>query len=76
MEWIPIDDDQCPINGEFLLVSFSNYPVPTIAEYRKEEDEDGGSFYLANGTDIKFLDIDLFVNAWMPLPDPFREEAL
>lgn len=74
MKWIPIDDDQCPKNGQYVLVSFANYPLPTIAEYRRKGD--GGYFCSTDGTDIKFLDIGLIVNAWMPLPEPYREEAL
>lgn len=74
MKWIPIDDHQRPKNGQYVLVSFANYPLPTIAEYRI--DEDGGYFCSAGGNDIKFLDVELFVNAWIPLPEPYREEEL
>ena len=53
MKWIPIDDDQCPKNGQYVLVSFANYPLPTIAEYRRKWD---GSYFCSAGG-IKFLDI-------------------
>lgn len=72
MKWIPIDDDQCPKNGQYVLVSFANYPLPTIAEYRRKWD---GSYFCSAGG-IKFSDIGLFANAWMPLPDPYRAEEL
>lgn len=74
MEWIPIDDERFPSNGQYVLVSFVNYPIPTIAKYRI--DEDGGYFCSTGGTDIKFLDIGLIANAWMPLPDPYRKEEI
>lgn len=74
MKWIPIYDDQRPQNGQCVLVSFENYPLPTIADYRKKGD--GGYFCSTGGTDVKFSDIGLFVNAWMPLPEPYRDEDL
>ena len=37
--------------------------------------ETGGNWYLANWIDeYTCLANDLFVNAWMPLPEPYRED--
>ena len=58
--------------SEKVLVSFGNCSLPDIGEYRQEEDG-GGSFYVGDLTD-KFSDYGLIVNAWRPLPDPYRED--
>lgn len=55
-----------------VLVSFANYPFPELGEYRQDEDG-SGSFYVGDLRD-KFSDYGLIVNAWRPLPDPYRED--
>lgn len=72
MKWIPIDDDQRPQCGQYVLVSFANYHIPMVAKYMR--DGDGGFFGSASGINIIFLGF--YANAWMPLPDPYREEEL
>lgn len=50
---------------------FENYTMPDIARY--EENDEGGTFY--PGDDEKpYSSYGIFVNAWMPLPEPYREE--
>ena len=45
--------------------------MPDIARY--EENDEGGTFY--PGDDEKsYSSYGIFVNAWMPLPEPYREE--
>ena len=45
--------------------------LPDIARY--EENDEGGTFY--PGDDEKsYSSYGIFVNAWMPLPEPYREE--
>ena len=68
--WIPITD-RLPEDGEHVLISFENFGEATIALYK--EDDEGGAFY-GSTTGPKFVSYGLFVNAWMPLPAPYREE--
>lgn len=79
MQWIPVmdgDGRMPPVDddgySEYILLSFSNASFLCIGQYR--EDKDGGAFY--DGDDEEPLTrIGLFVNAWMPLPDPYQEDA-
>lgn len=68
--WIPTTE-RLPENGEHILISFENFGEATIALYK--EDDEGGAFY-GSTTGPKFVSYGLFVNAWMPLPAPYREE--
>lgn len=68
--WIPISE-RLPEDESCILVSFENYAMPDIARY--EENDEGGTFY--PGDDEKsYLSYGLFVNAWMPLPEPCKED--
>lgn len=77
-QWIPIwdgdgqmpevDEDGC---SEYVLLSFGNASFVCIGRY--QVDEDGGAFYDGDEED-PLTKIGLFVNAWMPLPKPYREE--
>ena len=77
--WIPIldGDGQMPEVdeegvSEYILISFANFPVPTIGRY--QVDEEGGAFY--DGDDDEPLArIGLIVNAWMPLPARYKEDT-
>lgn len=75
-EWIPcsenMEDMPTEKDGEYVLVSFSNYSLPDIGRY--QEDEDGGAFYPGD-EDYTYTSVGLFVNAWQPLPDPYREDG-
>ncbi len=68
--WIPISE-KFPENTEEVLLSFENLETTAVGRY--EEDEEGGVFYLSNDT-ITCLNHGLIVNAWMPFPEPYREE--
>lgn len=69
-QWIPISE-RLPEDESYILVSFENYTMSDIARY--EENDEGGTFY--PGDDEKsYSTYGLFVNAWMPLPEPYREE--
>ena len=69
-KWIPISE-RLPEDESYILVSFENCTMPDIARY--EEDNEGGTFY--PGDDEKsYLSYGLFVNAWMPLPEPCKED--
>lgn len=69
-KWIPATE-RLPESGRFVLVSFENQPFPDIARY--EGNEEGGTFYPGYKR-RSYLSYGLFVNAWMPLPKPYRVE--
>lgn len=65
----PIEKCGC---SDYVLVSFDNFYNADIARY--EENEDGGAFYPGDD-DKSYLSYGLFVNAWMPLPVPYKKEV-
>lgn len=68
-KWIPCSE-RLPEDESYILVSFKNSTMPDIARY--EENDEGGTFY--PGDDEKsYSSYGFFVNAWMPLPKPYRE---
>lgn len=69
-KWIPITE-MLPQDESYILVSFDNATMPDIARY--EENDEGGTFY--PGDDEKsYSSYGLFVNAWMELPEPYKEK--
>lgn len=67
--WIPCSE-RMPEDESYILVSFENATMPDIARY--EENDEGGTFY--PGDDEKsYSSYGFFVNAWMPLPKPYKE---
>lgn len=68
-EWIPVEE-RYPNNNDYVLLSFSNMSGVEIGRY--EEDEEGGAFYLGD-EDVSCSSQYIFVNAWMPLPEPYKE---
>lgn len=69
-QWIPCSE-KLPDDESYILVSFENCTMPDIARY--EENDEGGTFY--PGDDEKpYSSYGIFVNAWTPLPEPYREE--
>lgn len=76
-QWIPIYDGDGHMPtvddegySDYILMSFSNFNMTSIGQYRK--DEEGGAFYVGD-YDEPLAKIGLMVNAWMPLPKPYRE---
>lgn len=68
-KWIPCSE-RLPEDESYILVSFENSTMPDIARY--EENDEGGTFY--PGDDEKsYSSYGFFVNAWMPLPKPYKE---
>lgn len=68
--WI-LASERYPESNTLVLLSFENIDIQMVGMY--EEDDDGGEFYLvANSRSC--LSCDLFVNAWMPLPAPYKED--
>ena len=69
-KWIPVSE-RLPKDESYILVSFENSTMPDIARY--EENDEGGAFY--SGDDEKsYSSYGFFVNAWMPLPEPYKGE--
>ena len=70
MRWIPIEE-RLPENEEYVLVSFGNFSLADIAHY--EADDNGGAFYPGDD-DRSYSSYGLFVNAWMPVPKPYKPD--
>jgi hypothetical protein len=74
--WIPVSERLPEIDedgySKYVLVSFSNYSLPCIGQLRKTDGEN----HWYEGDDEKALDsFGLHVNAWMPLPEPYKAES-
>lgn len=67
-DWIPVEEE-LPETDKYILLSFSNFSIPCVGRY--EEDENGGAFYVGDD-DETCVSQDMFVNAWMNLPDPYQ----
>lgn len=71
--WTQVEE-RLPEPGKYILLSFSNFSLPIIGRY--EADQEGGTFYLGDCDEgDTCVSQDLFVNAWMPLPEPYRLEG-
>lgn len=68
-KWIPISE-RLPEDESYILVSFENSTMPDIARY--EENDEGGTFYPGDDEE-SYSSYGIFVNAWMPLPEPYKE---
>ena len=69
--WIPVDE-RLPETDDYILVSFSNYTLPDIGRYEADKDG-GGTFYPGDG-ERSYVSYGLFVNAWMELPECYKED--
>lgn len=68
-QWIPVEQ-RLPSKDGYILLSFSNFPVPAIGRYEGNNDA-GGNFYICD-EDETCISQDMYVNAWQPLPQPYR----
>ena len=68
--WIPVTE-RLPEDESYVLVSFENCSDTDIARY--EENEEGGVFYPGDD-ECTYMQYGLFVNAWMPLPERYKED--
>lgn len=72
-EWIPVAE-KLPETADYVLVSFKNFSLPAIGRY-EVDDEGDGAWYLQGCDDgDTCCSAGLFVNAWMPLPEAYKEE--
>lgn len=69
-KWITITE-RTPEDESYILVSFENATMVDIARY--EEDDEGGRFYPGDD-DEAYSKYGIYVNAWMPLPEPYKGE--
>lgn len=69
-QWILVSE-RLPKDDKYILISYENFTLADIGRY--ETDKDGnGAFYIGD-EDRSCVSFGLFVNAWMPLPEPYRE---
>lgn len=73
VRWIPVTE-RMPESGKYVLMSFENFTLPAIGRYEVNDEGDGAWYLGDNDEGDTCCSVGLFVNAWMPLPDPYREE--
>lgn len=69
--WHPIEEG-LPQPGTMVLVSFENHRAVEIGIY-VEDEQGSGAFYTIGVQKLKFLDLDVIVNAWMELPKSYEQ---
>ena len=69
VQWIPVAE-RLPEPEKLILLSFENFSVPMIGRYTEIN---GDGVFFVGDSDESFIEHTLFVNAWMPLPEPYRE---
>lgn len=70
-KWIPVAE-RLPDTDNYILVSFDNFRMADIGRY--ELDGEGNGAFYPGDDDKSYVSYGLFVNAWMPLPEPYRGE--
>lgn len=70
-QWIPISE-RLPEEEEYILLSFVNYTGLDIGRYEKDGEND--KFYPGDDEET-YAHYGLIVNAWMPLPKPYKEKT-
>ena len=66
LKWIPVEE-QLPDPERYILVSFENFSTAMVGRYTV--DDTGGGTFRIGDEDDSFLQHDLYVNAWMYLPE-------
>lgn len=72
VRWIPVTE-RLPESGKYVLMSFENFTLPAIGRYEVNDEGDGAWYLGDNDEGDTCSSMGLFVNAWMPLPDPYWE---
>ena len=70
-QWIPVTE-MFPEPETSIWVSFDNYILPDIAT--SGVDAVGRGAFYPGDEDYTYLSVGFYVNAWMPLPEPYKEE--
>lgn len=68
-KWILIEE-RVPDNDRFILLSFANFSIPQVGRYH--QDEDGDAFCVGD-EEVPLASYGIIVNAWMELPECYRE---
>lgn len=68
--WIPVTE-RLPEDDKYIMISFENFTLPDIGRY--EVDKDGNGAFYPGDDEKSYTAYDLYVNAWIPLPEPYRE---
>ena len=69
-QWIPCSE-RLPEEEEYILLSFANCIGLDIGRYEKDGEND--NFYPGDEEET-YASYGLIVNAWMPLPKPYKGE--
>ena len=72
VRWIPVTE-RLPESGKYVLMSFENFTLPAIGRYEVKDEGDGAWYLGDNDEGDTCCSVGLFVNAWMPLPEAYRE---
>lgn len=70
-EWISVDNE-LPSDDRLVLMSFSNFTLPVVGRYEQQEDGSGNWYIGDCDEEDTCLANDLFVNAWMELPERYE----
>ena len=73
VQWIPVTE-RLPESNDYVLMSFENFTLPAIGRYEVNDDGDGAWYFGDNDEGDTCCSAGLLVNAWMPLPEAYREE--
>lgn len=71
-KWIPVSE-RLPEDDAYILLSYENFTLPDIGRY--EVDKDGNGAFYPGDENRSYVSFGLFVNAWMPLPEPYSVDA-
>ena len=68
------ESETLPEDDRYILLSFENFSLPLVGRY--EENEKGGAFYLGDcDEEDTCISNDLYVNAWMYLPERYKGDS-
>lgn len=69
--WISVDE-RLPEPEKYIAILLYNCDIPAIGRYTV--DNEGGGTFRVGDQDESFLELDLFVKAWAPLPELHKED--
>lgn len=76
MQWIPaVNTPEVDEEGysEHILLNFENTSIHEIGRYI-EDGDGGGAYYIGDDAKSCLSSYGLFVDAWMPLPERYKED--
>lgn len=69
--WIPVSE-RLPESDKYIAILLDNCDIPAIGRYTV--DNEGGGTFRVGDQEESFLELDLFVKAWRPLPELYKED--